>query len=493
MATTYQNFIGGRFVEAQTEGYFEDRGPNDTREVLGLFPKSGKADVERALAAAEEGFRVWSRTPAPARGRVLAKAWSLFTAKKDELGDLMMREEGKLKREALGEIQKGLNLLEFYAGEGFRLEGTTSPSEVAQNFTYTIRQPLGVVGCITPWNFPFAIPIWKIAPALVAGNSVVFKPSSLTPLMALRITEIFAEAGLPDGVLNLVFGGGAAVGGTLVEHPKVAAISFTGSNAIGQDLAARAARRMAKYTLELGGKNAVVILPDADLELATAGVVDGAFGSTGQRCTATSRVVVDRRVHDAFMARLVDRAKSIKVGPSWNEEMGMGPVVDQGQLEQNLDFVEKARQDGAELVAGGRRLDAGEMAHGYYMEPTVFSGVRPDSLLGQEEVFGPVLAVTAVNDLAEAIQVANGVRFGLTSSIYSQDLTSIMRFIDEVEVGMVHVNNPTVGGEAQLPFGGIKSSGAGPREMSKEGVHFFTELKTVFMDYTGKRRTGNFY
>ncbi len=493
MAQTYGNFIGGRWLAPDADEGFEDRSPSDLRVVLGRFPRSGAAEVDKAIQAAERALPGWARTPGPSRGRVLLRAHQIFTSRKAELAELMAREEGKIQREALGEIQKGLNLLEYYAGEGLRMEGVTAPSELPSNLLLTLRQPLGVVAVITPWNFPFAIPIWKLAPALVTGNTVVMKPASATPLMAVRIAEVFQEAGLPDGVLNLVFGGGGAVGDPLVDDPRVRAVSFTGSNAVGQRLATRAAGRLAKVTLELGGKNAVVVMDDADLELAAAGVADGAFGSTGQRCTATSRLLVHERVEPKVTELVAQAARSLRVGPSLDPETTLGPVVDETQLEQNLAAVATAIREGAEPVLEGRRVTEGEHAHGLFMTPAIFRRVDPGSTLAQEEVFGPVLAVTTFSDLDEAVALTNRVRFGLTASIYTRNINRALRFVEDAQVGMVHINSPTVGGEAAVPFGGVKASGAGFREMAKEGALFFTEIKTVFIDYTGSRRSGNLY
>ncbi|HXX37712.1 MAG TPA: aldehyde dehydrogenase family protein [bacterium] len=470
-----------------------DTNPADSEDVLAEIASQTSADVPRAIERAKRAYPAWRATPPPERGRVLALAAAIARARLDDLARLLTREEGKILSEARGEVLKGINLLEWYSGEGFRLGGKTRPSEMPTTFLWTIRQPLGVVAVITPWNFPWAEPAWKVAPALVAGNTVLLKPASLTPLVAQRFVEILEEAGLPDGVLTLIAGSGGEVGNALVASPEVRAVSFTGSCEIGGGVYALAAGRLAKVTCEMGGKNAVVVMPDADLELATAGIVQGAFGSTGQRCTATSLGIVHRDVSARVRDLIVDRARELRVGNGLDEGVEMGPLVDAGQLKTVLAYVEAGRYDGARLLVGGRRLVDGERARGFFVEPTVFGDVQPAHRIAQEEIFGPVLSLIEVSSLNEAVEIINGLRYGLSSSIYAGDANAIMRFVDQVEAGMVHVNSPTVGGEAQIPFGGIKWSGAGGREMAEEGLEFFTELKSVFYDYTGHARATNIY
>lgn len=396
-------------------------------------------------------------------------------------------EEGKLLAEARGEVQKSLNIMEFTAGEGRRLGGQTMPSEMSNTFCYTLKQPLGVVGLITPWNFPVAIPIWKMAPALIAGNTVVLKPASNTPWTAALIAEIFHEAGFPPGVVNMVLGPGSSVGDEIVNNPKVRALSFTGSNQVGQDLYKQGAARGVKVQCEMGGKNPIVILEDADLDLAVEATVQGAFGSTGQRCTATSRAIVIDSVADEFVRKLVARTKDYVAGRD------LGPVVDTAQLKEVLEAIEQAKKDGAKCLSGGKRADDGELTRGFYVEPTLFDHVDPKSHLALEEVFGPVLAILRVKDLDEALEVANSVRYGLSSSIYSKDSNRIFKFLDRIETGITHVNSPTMGGEAQLPFGGVKDTGVGAREQGAVAIDFFTELKTVYIDYTGQKRDSKIY
>jgi len=489
----YRNFIGGEWVAPMTGTYAPNRNPADLNDILGEFAVSGRKDVEAAVAAAKAAFPAWSGTPGPARGRMLWRAVELFRSRLDDLARMLCREEGKTLVEAKGEIQKGIALFEFYSGEGFRTHGKTLPSELRSTFTYTLRQPLGVVALITPWNFPFAIPAWKSAPALITGNTVVMKPASGTPGTAMLMAEIFEEAGLPQGVFNLVTGPGGAVGNSLVDHPDVRAVSFTGSNAVGLALNERAARRGIRVTCEMGGKNPVVVLDDADLELATAGILQGAYGSTGQRCTATARVIVQRGVAPKLVEALTAGAKRLRVGNGLDPNVDMGPTIDEGQLNTDLEYIRIAQEEGATLVAGGKQLTGGAHDKGFFVEPTLFTGVKPGMRIHQEEVFGPVVGVVEVGDFEEALAIANAVDFGLASSLYTRDVNVAMRFVERAEAGMVHVNNPTVGGEAQLPFGGWKGTGVGEREMAEEGAEFFTQLKTVFVDYTGQARAAKIY
>jgi aldehyde dehydrogenase (NAD+) len=492
MAELLRNYIGGKWLMTGRERGL-NRNPADAEQVLGEYPEATRDDARAAIEAAQKAFPAWRATPAPERGRILARAAQIALSRKDELARAMTLEEGKILKEAQGEILKGVNLLEFYAGEGFRMEGKTRPSEMRSTFTYTVRQPLGVVSLISPWNFPWAIPVWKSAPALVAGNTVVFKPASLTPHTAVLLAQVYEAAGVPPGVFNLVTGRGGTVGAELLENGAVRAVSFTGSNDVGMRLCESAARRGIKVTCEMGGKNALIVLEDADLALAVAGTIQGAFGSTGQRCTASSRAVVHRRVLGEFTERLLAETKKIVVGNGLDERVSMGPAVDDSQLRTDLAYIEIGREEGATLLSGGRRLEDGDLAKGFFVEPTVFGNVKPEMRVAREEIFGPVLSILPVDSFEEAMQVANDVPFGLTSSLYTDDPNRIQRYIDRIEVGMVHINSPTIGGEAQLPFGGIKATGVGAREMSEEGLNFFTELKTVFFDYTGSKRDTNIY
>jgi aldehyde dehydrogenase (NAD+) len=492
-ASTYRNFIGGEWAASESPRTVPNVNPADTREVLGQVPLSTADEARRAVAAAAAAFHSWRDTPAPLRGRMLFAALAIMEREKEDLARLLTREEGKTVKESLGEVQRTLNILEYIAGFGRRIGGETLPSELPLNFGYTIRQPLGVVACITPWNFPVAIPIWKMAPALVAGNTVVFKPATLTPATASAVVSIFERAGLPKGVLNLVLGSGGTVGNALVDHEAVRAVSFTGSNEVGAELYARAARRMIRAQCEMGGKNPVVVMADADLDVAADAAAQGAFGSTGQRCTATSRVVVEEDVADSFVERLVARAQRVRVGNGSAADVDMGPAVDKAQLDTDLRYIGLGQEEGAKLLCGGRRLAEGARAHGFYVEPAVFDHAKVSMRLAQEEVFGPVVSVIRVRSFEEAIAAANAVRYGLSSSIFTRDASRIFRFADQIETGIVHINSGTPGGEAQFPFGGMKDTGIGPREQGSVALEFFTELKAVYVDYTGEARRSGFY
>ena len=489
----YKNFIGGKWREPRADRATPNRNPADTRQVLGEVPMSPTHDVDEAVKAARAAFPAWRDTPAPLRGRILYKLVGLMEKHKAELATILTLEEGKTFSESMGEVSKSINVVEFYAGEGRRLGGETLPSEMPSTFCYTVRQPLGPVAVVTPWNFPVAIPTWKMAPALISGNTVVFKPATLTPWTAARIVELMAEAGVPEGVVNLVFGSGGTVGGALIAHPDIRGITFTGSNEVGAQVYAAGAKRLLKVQCEMGGKNPIVVLEDADLELAAVATAQGAFGSTGQRCTATSRAIVMEPVADAFVKRVTELAREVRVGNGLAAGIAMGPSVDDGQFGTVQKYVEIGDHEGAQRVIGGRKLETGDHAHGYFLEPCVFDHVGSDSKLAQEEIFGPVLSVIRVKTFDEAIEAANNVRYGLSSSVYTNDVARTFRFIDLIETGIVHVNSPTVGGEAQMPFGGMKGTGVGSREQGKAALEFFTEIKTTYLDYTGKKRDTNIY
>ena len=478
------SYINGEWFHPKSHRLVRNLNPADPDEVIAEFPAATTADVQRAIDAAQASFRGWQKTPGPERGRVLWRAADIARQRADEIARTLTREEGKVLKEAKGEVMKGISLLEFYAGEGFRMHGKTLPSEARDTFTFTIRRPLGVVGLIAPWNFPWAIPVWKSAPALVAGNTVIFKPAELTPATASLLTAIYEDAGLPPGVFNMLVGPGSVIGEALVNSPALRAISFTGSNEVGGALYAKAAQRGAKVTCEMGGKNAVIVMADADLDKAAIAIHGGAFGSTGQRCTATSRVIAAPPVKDKLLERLVEGAKKIKIGSGLDETVDMGPAVDEKQWKTDLDYLRIGKEEGARLVVGGKKPE--HLSKGYFVEPTIFDNVGPQMRIFKEEIFGPVLSVTTARNLEEALQFANGVEYGLTTSIFTENVDTIMNFVEEVETGMVHVNEPTIGGEAQLPFGGTKATGVGEREMAEEGLNFFTELKTVFINYSGK-------
>jgi alpha-ketoglutaric semialdehyde dehydrogenase len=482
-----KNFINGEWVESKSTRIFERRNPANNDEVVARIPLSTREEMKRAIAAAKAAFPAWRGTPAPNRGKILFKVVRIMEDQKEALARLLTREEGKALKDALGEVQRAINIAEFMAGEARRINGETLPSETTKTFTYTIRQPLGVVGAITPWNFPIAIPIWKIAPALVYGNTVVLKPAELTPLCALRIAEIFGEAGLPAGVLNVVLGAGEDVGDELVQNPLVHGLSFTGSTDIGCKIYATGSQRQKKVQCEMGGKNPVVVLADADLKMAVESVVGGAFASTGQRCTASSRVVVEESIADQFVTMLVERTKTFVVGDPLAAGTEMGPSVDENQMNTVLKYIDIGKQEGA-LLCGGARLTGSKYDKGWFVAPTIFDKVGSESRIAQEEIFGPVLSVIRVKDFDEALTVANSVRYGLSSSIYSNDSAKIFEFIDQIETGMTHVNSPTVGGEAHVPFGGTKQSSIGPHEVGHGAMDFYTDTKVVYLDYTGRKR-----
>jgi aldehyde dehydrogenase (NAD+) len=483
---TCRNFVNGQWVDSRSTKTMERRNPANLSEVVAIVPLSTREEMREAIAAAKAAFPMWRDTPAPVRGRIVAKAGALMTEQKDEVARILTHEEGKTFKESLVEVQRAINIMEYMAGEGRRLAGQTLPSELPKTFAYTIKQPLGVVGAITPWNFPVAIPVWKAAPALVSGNTMVLKPAEITPLTAIKIVEIFTEAGMPPGVLNLVLGAGEDIGDELVQHLDVHAVSFTGSNEVGGLIYAVGARRMKKCQCEMGGKNPIVVLADADLKLAVESAATGAFGSSGQRCTATSRVVVEDQVADRFVAMLVERAKQFRTGDGFDENVSVGPLVDENQLETVMRYLEIGKKE-AKLLVGGSRLTGGEYDRGLFVAPTVFDHVKWDSTIAQEEIFGPVLSVVRVPDFEEAVRVANSVKYGLSSSVYTNDSAKMMQFIDRIETGMTHVNSSTVWSEAHLPFGGMKGTGVGLREMGSVAIDFYTELKAVYIDYNAQK------
>jgi aldehyde dehydrogenase (NAD+) len=489
----YRNFINGQWVESSSDKTAQNINPANTNDIIGTIKLSTRDEARKAVEAAYDAFKAWKNTPAPTRGKIVAKAARLLEDNKEELAQILTREEGKTIAEARGELQRSINVAEFCAGESRRLNGETIQSELPANFAYTIKEPHGVVAIITPWNFPVAIPVWKIAPALVAGNTIVFKPAETTPATAVRICEIFEEAGVPKGVLNLILGKGSEIGDEIANHPAVKAISFTGSTEIGIKLYEQAARRGAKVQCEMGGKNPVVVMEDADMDLAVESTAQGAFGSTGQRCTATSRAVVVDKIADEFVQKIVERAKKMRIGDGADSNTEMGPSVDEKQFNTVLKYIDIGREDGAEMLCGGKRADGDGLENGYFVEPTVFDKVTPDMRIAQEEIFGPVLSVLRVKDFDEAMLVANDSQYGLTSSIFTNDPNLIFRFVDEIETGMTHINSPTTGGEAHIPFGGVKMTGIGAREQGSTALDFYTELKVVYVDYTGRKREGNLY
>ncbi|MCI0417279.1 aldehyde dehydrogenase family protein [bacterium] len=488
-----KNYINGKWLESSSQEHMQDLNPANTREVLCTSPLSAAEEARCAVVAAKSAFFSWRHTPAPVRGKILFRALDVLRTRAEELAETLTREEGKTIADSRSEIQRAMNILEFTAGEGRRLGGVTIPSEFPNNFIYTVRQPIGVVALITPWNFPVAIPIWKIAPALVAGNTIVFKPAELTPLCAVRLVELFEEAGVPPGVLNLVLGHGHVVGEELVNHPDVRAISFTGSNEVGGSIYQKGSRRGIRVQCEMGGKNPVIVLDDGDLPLAVEGVAQGGFGSTGQRCTASSRVIVQDSIADRFVDMLIARMKQIRVGDGLDPQTNMGPLVDETQLQTVMRYLEIGESEGAKLLSGGNRLSNAHYAHGFFVAPTLFDQVKPEMKIAREEIFGPVVSVLRAKSFEECIEFANSVEYGLSASLYSTDISRCLRFVELAEVGKVHINSPTIGGEAQAPFGGTKATGIGPREMGTEVFESYTETKTVYMDFTGRKRESSSY
>lgn len=491
--TTFKSFIDGKWIDSTSGITIPNINPANINDIIGAAELCTRNEACSAVEAAYNAFRDWRETPAPARGKMIAKAARLMEDHKEELASILTREEGKTISESRGEVQRAINIVEFCAGETRRMNGETIPSELPANFAYTIKEPHGVVACITPWNFPVAIPAWKLAPALAAGNTVVMKAAEATPATAVKIFELFIEAGIPKGVINLLLGKGSEVGQEIADHPAVRAISFTGSTEVGLQIYQQGAKRGISVQCEMGGKNPVVILEDCDIELAVESTAQGAFGSTGQRCTATSRAVVVNSVADEFVERIIERAKKFKLGDGSKPTTDIGPSVDEKQFSTVLKYIDIGREDGAELLTGGRRATGEGLENGYFVEPTVFDKVTPYMRIAREEIFGPVLSVLRVKDFDEAMVVANDCDYGLSSSVFTNDGNAMFRFIKDIESGMTHVNSPTTGGEAHIPFGGIKATGVGPREQGSTSLDFYTELKVVYVDFTGRKREGNLY
>jgi len=481
---THQNFIYGKWQDSISGQVYPVMNPAHTSQVIGRFQSSLPQDAENAIAAADAASKGWAGTPAPQRGAILYKALDIMGRRAKEMAEAITIEEGKPIADSTGEVKRAMNIIEYAAGEGRRLFGYTTPSELPDTVAYTVKRPVGVVALITPWNFPLAIPAWKLAPCLIAGNTVVYKPASATPLSAVILVEIFEEAGLPPGVLNLVTGPGGSVGDTLVEDPRVAGISFTGSTEVGTAITARGSELLKKMQCEMGGKNAAIIMNDADLAKAVPGIVQGAFGSTGQRCTATSRAIVEDGIYDEFMSKLIAQTSALTIGDGMDDTKDVAPLSSKNQLDTVLQYIGIGTEEGAKLTLGGHHLQDGEFAEGYYVDPTIFEDVTSKMRIAQEEIFGPVLSVFKASDLQDAIRINNDVEFGLSSSIYTRDLVQAHEYINNSHNGMVHVNAPTLGGEVHLPFGGLGSSGIGQREQGTEGFEFFSETVTVYIDHS---------
>ncbi|HZB96202.1 MAG TPA: aldehyde dehydrogenase family protein [Herpetosiphonaceae bacterium] len=481
----YKNLIGGEWVAGRSGNTYANVNPADTRDVVGLFQDSNAGDIDAAVRAASAAYEGWRLTPAPKRGEILFRAAELLVERKEQYAREMTREMGKVLNEARGDVQEAIDMCYFMAGEGRRLHGQTTPSEMPNKFQMAVRVPLGVCGLITPWNFPMAIPSWKILPALILGNTVVIKPAEDTPLSTINLVQTLVDAGLPPGVANVVTGDGPQAGEPLVRHPDVKVISFTGSTEIGHQITRVAAETLKRVSLEMGGKNAIIVMEDADLDLVLEGAVWGAFGTTGQRCTASSRIIAHRAIADELGRRLSERARELKVGSGLDEQVTMGPSINRQQYETVLKYVEIGKQEGAKVLVGGERLGDGDYAHGYFHQPTVFAEVRPEMRIAQEEIFGPVTAIIPVDSLDEAIRVANGVKYGLSSSIYTQNVNDAFRAMRDLDTGIVYVNAPTIGAEIHLPFGGTKATGNGHREGGIQSLDVFSEWRSLYIDFSG--------
>jgi len=482
---TYLNFIDGCWIGSRSGKTFENRSPANRDDLIGVFQESTVEDVESAIAAAVRAYDRWRLVPAPKRAEMLYAAARLIEQRKDAFARDMTREMGKVLEETRGDVQEAIDMTLYMAGEGRRLYGQTVPSELRDKFAMSVRQPLGVCSVITPWNFPMAIPSWKIAPALVCGNTVVFKPATLTPLSAVNFVKVLEEAGIPPGVVNLVTGG-PEVGTRLSTHDEVKVVSFTGSTTVGRIVNQNAAPNFKKVHLEMGGKNVVMIMDDAQLELAIEGCLWGGFGTTGQRCTAASRVVVHERVYDEFLREFANRTKALRVGDGLDERTQMGPSVSESQLETVMKYVAIGQQEGATLVTGGHRLDTGAHARGWFHEPTIFGDVDPKMRIAQEEIFGPVVSVMRCRSLDEAIAIGNGVAYGLSASIYTRDVNTAFAAMRDIYTGIFYVNAPTIGAEVHLPFGGTKATGNGHREAGTAALDVFSEWKSIYVDFSGR-------
>jgi len=483
MPQEYDNLIGGKWVSARSGERFADVNPADTEDCLGHFPIAGREEAQAAVAAAQAAFPDWRATPAPARGKILLKAAQILESRAEQVARDLTREEGKTLREGRGETLRAVEILEYFGGEARRLFGETVPSAMPNTFLFTVREPLGVVSLITPWNFPIAIPAWKMAPALVSGNTVVFKPASLTPLTALNLVQCLEEAGIPPGVVNLVTGPGSTVGEEIINHQQVRAVSFTGSHEVGSGVYGQVSRRAVKCQCEMGGKNPIIVLEDADLDKATDVSIDGAFWSTGQKCTAASRVIVLKPILEDYLRLMVEKTEKLVVGDGMKDATQVGPLVDQSQLDRTLEYIRIGNAEGARLLTGGKRLEGPEFDRGYFVQPTIFADVTAQMRIAQEEIFGPVLSVISAKTFDEAIEVANGIRFGLSASIVTQNLSRVFQYVNRIQAGQVHINATTAGAECHVPFGGVKDSSTGIREQGSVAIDFYSQLKTVYLHY----------
>lgn len=486
MPKPFKNFIAGEWVAPATGAYFENRNPAAWDEVIGCFPRSGPEDVARAVASAQRGFALWSKTPAPIRGQVLERVGALLVERKEQIARAMTREMGKVLTETRGDVQEGIDTAFYAHTEGRRLFGRVVPSELRSKWAMSYRRPIGVAGLITPFNFPLAIPTWKMFPALLCGNAVILKPAEDVPHTATLLVELLLEAGLPPDAVQLVHGYGQEVGKALVEHAEVPVISFTGSTETGARIGETCGRMHKRLSLEMGGKNAMIVMDDADLELALDGVVWGAFGTTGQRCTATSRLIVHEKVHDKVVTMVCDRAQRLRLGPGLEEETEVGPLINEDARTKVEYYVGVARAEGATVLIGGERATEQQLSRGWFYRPTVLANVKPGMRVEQEEIFGPVLSVIKVGSLDEAIRVNNDVKYGLSSALYTRDVNAAFRGMNELDNGITYINAPTIGAEAHLPFGGVKQTGNGHREGGWAVYEFYSETKVVYVDFSGK-------
>jgi alpha-ketoglutaric semialdehyde dehydrogenase len=481
------NFVDGQWSWPEGAAAIESRNPADWREVACVTPDSPAAELDRAVEAAAKAYTAWRRTPPPARAAILRRAGEIMAERKQSIGEWIAREAGKPIAEGCGDVQEAIDMAELAAGEGRRLYGDTAPSELPNKFCLTVREPIGVCGLVTPWNFPVAIPAWKSCHALICGNTVVLKPASDTPMCGAEFVRALADAGMPRGVVNLVQGRGSTIGEAMCRSPKIRLISITGSTETGKHVAAECGRTGKRVSLECGGKNAEIVMDDANLDLAVEGALWGAFGTSGQRCTATSRLIVHEAVHDKLVERLVARAGKLRLGPGIEKTTDVGPLVNESQFKRVLEYIRIGKEeDRATLACGGLRATGGKVEHGWFIQPTIFTGVKRSMRIFQEEIFGPVLSVVRVKSLEEAVETLNDCEYGLSSSIFTQDVNKALWAMREIEAGIVYINGPTIGAEVHMPFGGVKGTGNGHREAGKVGLDIFTEWKTVYIDYSGK-------
>ncbi|MGH9476050.1 MAG: aldehyde dehydrogenase family protein [Terriglobales bacterium] len=483
---TLQNWISGAWAPPRSKAWLERHNPADNRELVARVPASNAADADAALAAATDAYPAWRSTPAPRRAEILFRAAQLLVERKEAYAVTMTREMGKVLEETRGDVQEAIDMLYFMAGEGRRLYGQTTPSELANKVCMTTRVPVGVAALITPWNFPMAIPSWKLAPCLLCGNTAVLKPAEDTPLSAMNLVQALTDAGLPRGVVNVVFGRGAEIGAALVSDERPRIVSFTGSTAVGKQVGQIAAAGLKHCNLEMGGKNAIIVLDDADLDLAVDGCLWGAFGTSGQRCTAASRIIVQRGTQKKFLEALRQRATALKVGPGLDSAHQIGPIVNEKQLLRIQEYIEIGKREGAQLLLGGGRVTSGACAHGYFLQPTIFADVTPAMRIAQEEIFGPVVSVLSCDGLDDAIATANGVPYGLSSSLYTANVNAAFRALRDLDSGIVYINAPTIGAEVHLPFGGVGATGNGHRESGLATLEVYSEWKTLYVDYSGR-------